>query len=469
MSAHGTATAIADQAPSARFEPRSAVGTYRRLLPLLVNRQTFTSLPSLLMIAAFAACAALLLTVCGGVWAFMHWPVMENNVEITYKLLAAFAACLLLVPAVTLGQAAATLSTRREDERLSTLSLLGASRTTITLASVTEPVLMSMVGIVGGIGGNLLLLLPVSLIPFQGSGLGYGAMLLPWWMVGIVALVLLAVSAGSALMGLRRIVVSPLGVATKSLPRTFPWTRIVVAAVLVVAVGVALTLSKSPSSVAVAVASFFAMVLLGLWLLDVLGVLVVRLVAHIRTRTAKTASMLVAARLVQSAPKQYWRRVSGLAMTAFTATFAGTGVAMMTAIDSDVMTQAERNVMSDMRTGIFLTLGIAFVFIAVSAVLNQAADIYDRKATYRELWAAGMSERTVRQITVQAVMLPVVWVSIVAGGLGLLLVLPVAGFALVMSPGTFLTLLASVAVGALIVRAGLTLTNPLVRRVTVLD
>ena len=62
-------------------------------------------------------------------------------------------------------------------------------------------------------------------------------------------------------------------------------------------------------------------------------------------------------------------------------------------------------------------------------------------------------------------MLPVVWVSAISAGLGLLLVLPFAGFAMVMSPYSFLTVISMVLVGALVVRAGLAVTNPLIAKV----
>ncbi|WAL39534.1 ABC transporter permease [Brevibacterium sp. BRM-1] len=467
----GPADAPRPDAPSAAARPaafgaRGSLATARRLVPLLVGWRSIASVPGMLMVAAFAACSALFLTVAGGLWAFLQWPPLDDSLDVLYKGLAAIATALLVVPAVTLGQSAATLSARREDERLSTLSLLGASRTTVTLVSLAEPLLMAALGTLAGIAGYLVLALPLSRIPFQGHGLGYDAMMLPWWVLLLAAAGLLLVSACSALVGLRRIAISPLGVRTKSLEARFPVGRIIAGALLVPACGIAVFVSKAGTTVAVICAGLFAMILLGMLLVDVLGVLFVRLVAWARGRRARSAHQLIAARLVSASPKQYWRRVSGLALTAFTATFAGTGVALIGAAGSEGLTGPERYLMDDILTGVLLTLGIAFLFIAASAVINQAADIYDRAATYRELHAAGMAEETVRRINVSAVMMPVVWVSAFAGGLGLFLVLPFAGMALVMKPATFLVLLGSIVVGALIVRAGLLVTNPLVRRVT---
>src|SRR5690606_9124588 len=154
-----------------------------RLLPLFIRTRTILSHQGILMAVAFAACSALFLTVAGGLWAFLQWDTAadESGVLGIYKVLAGIATALLLVPAMTLGQAAANLAARSETDRLSGLSLLGASPRTITVLAIARPVTVAVVGAVAGVAGYFVLLLPVSLIPFQGRGLGYAQMVLPWW------------------------------------------------------------------------------------------------------------------------------------------------------------------------------------------------------------------------------------------------------------------------------------------------
>ena len=158
-----------------------------------------------------------------------------------------------------------------------------------------------------------------------------------------------------------------------------------------------MALSRMGGGMAIVLTGFLGMVLTGLLVVDVLGVLVVRLVARIR-RGSKNVHVMVASRLVSAMPKSYWRRVSGLALTSFIATFCGTGVSLMQSIKTTVgnnnLTREDSLLLTDMFTGILLTLGIAFVFITVSAVINQAADIYDRASTFQELNAAGMDNGT---------------------------------------------------------------------------
>ena len=89
----------------------------------------------------------------------------------------------------------------------------------------------------------------------------------------------------------------------------------------------------------------------------------------------------------------------------------------------------------------------------------------DLADTFSDLYAAGADPQLLHRALVRAVMAPAIWVSLLAGGLGLLLVLPLAGAALVFKPVTFLTILLTVVVGIGIIRGGLQLTKPILHSV----
>src|SRR5699024_4815832 len=206
---------------------------------------------------------------------------------------------------------------------------------------------------------------------------------------------------------------------------------------------------------------------LGLLVVDLVGGLLMRWFAYLSGNRAATPAKLIAARLVSDDPKRFWRRVSGVAMTAFVAAVGGTGIALMqlgmdTADDPEVaMAPEQMHLLQDIFTGVLLVLGISILLIAVSALINQVADIYDRADTFQDLYAAGMEPGTMHRAMVRAVIGPVIWVSLLAGGLGLLLVLPLAGAALVFKPVTFLTILAAGVLGVLIIRLGLQVAKPI--------
>ena len=445
------------------------------ILPVVLTKKSFTSTTSKLVAIAFFACSTLFLTVAGGAWAFMDRPEVANYAEVAslYKMLAILATIFLIVPAISLGVASAKLSARRQDERLSTLSLLGAKSGTVRLLAVAEPFIPAAAGILAGIAGYFLLAYPLSFLVFTGQPLGYSALMMPVWLLAIVVIGLLFVCLLSALLGLRKITVSPLGVRTRSLARKFPVVRIIAVIVLVGGMIGALvfSLDRGQPTMVFVTASIIT-IGIALLLINVLGVLVMRLHAWISARTARTPAAMMSAGMISDAPGQYWRRVAGLAMITFIAVVGGTGTAMMQGGQGE-LTAEEKAIMGpyqytgdDIFTGLILTLAIAFVFIVISATINQAADILDRASTYRELHAAGMTQSMMHRVTVNAVMSPIILVTIVSLVLGGILATLMASAGDLGDPMT-IAVIASVLVGGVaMVWLGLQFTRPLVHRVT---
>lgn len=89
-----------------------------------------------LPVSAFAASTTLLLTVLGGYGAFAGRS-SEPEAE-AYLALAGVASVLMIVPAVTLGLAAARLGARRRDERLASLRLIGSTPRQIVALCAAE-------------------------------------------------------------------------------------------------------------------------------------------------------------------------------------------------------------------------------------------------------------------------------------------------------------------------------------------
>ncbi|WP_181274282.1 FtsX-like permease family protein [Brevibacterium oceani] len=445
------------------------------VLPILLSRQTLTSTTARLVGIAFFACSTIFLTVAGGAWAFTDRPEVAGYSEIAdlYQLLAIFATVFLVVPAVSLGVASAKLSARRQDERLSTLSLLGAGRGTIRLIAVAEPVIPAAIGIVAGIGGYLLVAWPLSFITFTGVPLGYSALLMPAWLLAAVVAGLALICLLASLLGLRRITVSPLGVRTRALERKFPLIRVITAILLILVVAIAAYVSTMMElSITATIVSSIATTGLALLLISVLGVLCIRIHAGIAGKTARGPASVIAAGMVADAPGQYWRRVAGLAMITFIAVVVGTGTAMMRNSQGD-LTAEERAIMGpyqfladDIFTGLILTLAIAFILVIVSATINQAADILDRADTYRELHAAGMPQTMMHRVTVRAVMSPILLVTVVSLLLGGGLAGLMASVGDLGDPLTIGTVAIVLVAGVAMVWLGLQFTRPLVRRVT---
>jgi hypothetical protein len=448
------------------------------VLPLLLSKQTLTSTTAKLVGIAYFACSTIFLTVAAGAWAFTDRPDVPGYAEVAelYELLAVLATVFLVVPAVSLGVASAKLSARRQDERLSTLSLLGANRATIRLISIAEPFIPAAIGIVAGIGGYLLAAWPLSLITFTGAPLGYSTLIMPVWLLAAVVAGLVLICLLASLLGLRKITVSPLGVRTRSLERKFPVIRVITAIMLVFIVAIAVYVSTYMElSMTASIVSSIATIGLALLLISILGVLCIRIHAGISGKIARGPASVMAAGMIADAPGQYWRRVAGLAMITFIAVVGGAGTAMMRSGQTD-MTAEDRAIMgpyqylgNDIFTGLILTLVIAFVLVIVSATINQAADILDRAETYRELHAAGMTPSMMHRVTVTAVMSPILLVTVVSLLLGGLLAGLMASVGDLGDPLTIGVVTAVLLAGVAMVWLGLQVTRPLVRRVTEVD
>ncbi|WP_235350228.1 FtsX-like permease family protein [Brevibacterium sp. UCMA 11752] len=445
------------------------------ILPVVLTKKSFTSTTSKLVAIAFFACSTLFLTVAGGAWAFNDRPEVSGYAEVAglYRLLAILATVFLIVPAISLGVASAKLSARRQDERLSTLSLLGAKPGTVRLLAVAEPFIPASAGILAGIAGYFLLAYPLSFLVFTGEPLGYSALMMPLWLLAAVVIGLLLVCLLSALLGLRKITVSPLGVRTRSLARKFPVARIITVIILVVGMVGALifSLNRNQPITTYVVASIIT-IGIALLLINVIGVLVMRIHGWLSHRIARTPTSMIAASMIADAPAQYWRRVAGLSMITFIAVVGGAGTAMMRANQGD-LTAEDKAIMGpyqymadDIFTGLTLTLAIAFVFIVISATINQAADILDRASTYRELHSAGMTQKMMHRVTVNAVMSPILLVTLVSLVLGGLLAGLMASASDLGDPLTIAVVAAVLVGGVAMVWLGLQFTRPLVRRVT---
>ncbi|MFT4258622.1 permease [Microbacterium sp.] len=410
-----------------------------------------------LPVVAFAVVTALILTVLGGVQSFWRW---DDEYAVIYQALAAVALVLLVMPLTTLGAAAARLAARRRDERLSTLRLLGVTPFGVGVTTVVESSLLATAGALAGVLGYAALVPLIGLIPFRGAALGWQALLLPAVQVLAVVGLVILVAAGSAVVGLRRVAISPLGVRTRQSAVGVHWIRVVIGAVAIV---VAFVVAKAVPQVAGAVtviAVSAMMFAIGLAVLNLVGPWSLRVSARLWLRRAQTPQRLLTARLVLDDPKAAWRQVSSISMASFMAVFAGTGVALMGVISAEEANAAELALVQDMRTGLILTLVASFVTVAASVGVNQASSILDQRELHRSLHRLGVPMATVDQARTRAVMAPLLVTAIGSALCAGILVFPLLGMALIVAPVSLLTISGVVAAGIAVVWLSTRATRP---------
>ncbi|WP_435744478.1 FtsX-like permease family protein [Microbacterium sp. PMB16] len=414
-----------------------------------------------LPVVAFGVVTTLVLTVIGGAQSFWGWT---GEFAPLYQALAAIALVLLVVPLMSLGGAAARLSARRRDERLSTLRLLGVSPAGVTIATVAESVLVAAAGALAGVLGHVALAPLIGLIPFRGEPLGFGAVVLPPLSIAAVFLGVLLLAAISAVIGLRRVVISPLGVRTRTTASGVHWIRAVFAAG---AVAIAFVLIKVFPSIGglvttiVVLAGLFAAVLA---VLNLVGPWVLKVTASRQLRRAEKPERLLAARIVLDSPKAAWRQVGGIAMASFMAVFAGTGVALLNVMGTTDASAADNALATDIRTGLVITLIGSFLMVAASVGVHQASDVLDQRELHRSLHHLGMPLETVDRARRRAIMSPLLVTAVGSALCAAVLVFPLVGIALITAPASLLTIAAVVAVGIGVVWASTLATRPLLSR-----
>ena len=464
----------------------------------LLARRTLPTSQATLPVLAFAASAALFLLIAGGIHAFYLWlggdastatsveagsgtKNTAHTLQPLYLMLAWVSGFLLLTPLFTLGASAARLSARRRDDRLATLRLLGASTRQLTLYTMLDSVIYAAVGFVLGFIVYLILVLPFGMLRFQNIPLGPENMLLPLPIVLVCGLVSLIIAATSSLFGLSKVTISPLGVRTRSDKPSLGKRALILGCVLLVvgfigAIASQVIMNLAADSMGangfvlvLVIAIMFGLpILLTMLAVDLIGGFVVGLYARIRVRTARTPATLLAYRSILESPRAAWRQVSGVAMTTFIAAFMGPILGMINSASGVEEGSAESYLIGDMLQGLVLVLFLSYLLVALSALLNQSAAIYERGSLYSSLRMMGTEAAVLKRSRRIVVFGPLLLVSCMSAAVALPLFVLMLGSALT---GTGLLYTAalvfgSIAVGLGLVFAALAATGPVMEQIS---
>lgn len=433
----------------------------RDLLTVSFRNVPGSRAPLVLPVVSFAVVTALFLTIIGGAQRFWSYT---DDLATTYQFLATVALMLLLVPLASLGGAAARLSARRRDERLATFRLLGAPATTVGAVTVIESTALALIGSIIGAVASLGILPLISLVHFRGEALGINSVMLAPWIPAVVVAGMTLLAGVSAALGLRSVIISPLGVRTRQDAPRLSWARLVIGAIALIVgfAAISLGVQVAPDTtiaVAFVVVSFSAALLV----LNLIGPLVLGKLANRAARKASTPARLIAARRTTEDPRAAWRQVAGLSMTSFMAVFAGTAAALF----AEMPPETGATMGADVQTGLVITVLGSFLMVACSAGVSQAADILDRRELSRSLTALGMNFETLNSSRVRSVMTPVLFVTVGSAAIAATLLFPLVGITLIVAPLSLVVIAALLSVGTALVWGGLRATTPLLAQTAV--
>ena len=422
-----------------------------------------------LAVLAFAVTTGIGLSVLGGLLGFSRRAADPANDVIaqlasTYVTLAWVAVVLLTVPLVALSGAAARLGVARRDERLATLRLLGVTPREVVGLTVLETARQGLAGAVLGLGLHVALLPVFTRIPFMGEPFTAGEMWVGW--TGLLAAVVVVplVAAVSGVASLRRVVISPLGVARRVTPPGLRWVRVLL---LVGAVGAFVGFTQVMAGVAAAVGTAVLLVLLAVVFgtLNLVGPWTISVLGRLMAWRARTPSTLLAARRLTGDPKGSWRVVGGLGLASFVAGVVSVVPGIAKADMGPNPDATSVLLVDDLLTGGMLTLAIAFAVAAASAGITQAAGVLDRRREYALQQLAGAPIELFDAVRRREVLVPLVFVAGTSALVALVLLLPFFGMAKSTDPAGMLLLAGCLVGGVALMVAATETSRPLLRSV----
>jgi len=235
-------------------------------------------------------------------------------------ILSAVALALLLPVLIFIGTATRLSATRRE-QRFATMRLVGATPRQVSLIAAVESAVAAAAGVAIGFGLFFVLRVPLAAIPFTGQSFFPAELSLSLPDILAVAVGVPAAAAVAARLTLRRVNISPLGVArrvTPAPPRA--WRMLPLLAGLAV-LGFVVVHGKPASNggQVLVVVPGFALIMAGL---IIAGPWLTMAGARVLARRASRPGALIAARRLADDPRAAFRAVSGLVLALFIFTVA---------------------------------------------------------------------------------------------------------------------------------------------------
>jgi FtsX-like permease family protein len=261
-----------------------------------------------------------------------------------FRYVFGFGVLAVLFPMLMLISTATRLAADRREERLAALRLVGGTPADIRVIAAVESVVSASCGAVLGI--VVFLLVRPALVATAPIGPRYfPGTVTPtvWGYIGMLAGVPL-VSAIAALVSLRRVQISPLGVSRRATPKPPGFWRLVM---LVLGAGVYVYgLSRTTRDSIGAPAypglllTLIGLVIAGPWLTWV--------TARLFGRFSRGSSALLASRRLADNPKTAFRAVTGLVLAVFLGTMVGTIVPAVNSAEANPTNAVLSNVLVDL-------------------------------------------------------------------------------------------------------------------------
>ena len=263
------------------------------------------------------------------------------------NLILSVVALAIVAPVLIFIATATRLSAARREERFAAMRLVGATRRQVSLLAATESSVAGILGVAAGFGIFFLLRIPVAGIPFIGQPFFAAELTLSLRDILAVAIGVPVFAAAAARLALRRVHISPLGVARRATPKPLRAWRVVPLLAGLAELGF-WTIHGHPASAGGQVQAFlssFAFIIVGLF---IAGPWLTMAAARVMARWTSHPGTLIAACRLADNPKAAFRAVSGLVLALFITTVAVVAIATQNAKDlTRFGSAAEADVLTD--------------------------------------------------------------------------------------------------------------------------
>jgi hypothetical protein len=225
----------------------------------------------------------------------------------------------ILVPILVLVGTAARLSAARRERRLAAMRLIGATPRQIRVVAVVEAALAVVAGTVLGFGVFALIRPLAAHIDVDGSTFFLSDLRLSLGVAALVALGVPALGVSAALVSLRRVQISPLGVTRRAAAGQPTWRRLILLVLGLTAFAATLPALTNAQGgwVPVVILGTIGLVIVGI---VVAGPLLTLTVGRLLARLARRPPALLAGRRLADNPAAGFRAISGLILAVFVVT-----------------------------------------------------------------------------------------------------------------------------------------------------
>lgn len=391
-----------------------------------LRARTGTGTVSLLAVFSLTVSSTIAFLVAGGTWMFYqrarHPEDASAHVQEQlgqYGLLLnmwffyALIACAFILPALfSLISQSAVLGASGRERRLALLRLLGLSSRDITRMTTVETGLQAVLGIGLGLCLSFLLAPAFTSLEFQERRIALSEILLPWWGYLAVVGILLALALSASFFGMRRVRVTPLGVARRTMPPALKlWRFFAFLAVFLVGT-LALRRIDPTTSEAGALLAIAGFLFLIVSAINLAAPYLLQIGARCAALLPGTAH-LVACRRISGDSRASWRRSSAIAFFGFLA-----GYLVLSPIGNDELSRLYEEeegfslIFRDVTTGAMLTLLFGFIIAGTAIFLGQASEVFESAELSRSFQLLGVPRRFFTTVAFIEIMLPIVLVSL---------------------------------------------------------